>query len=686
MADQITDNRTLVDSANAVGSYVGSTSPALDTDVKVQGTGSIAEQLTNSRRYVMFDAGATQDWSNNVFYVWLNCGVVGLLDTKANGGMTIRFAGPTDSDFFEFYVGGSDSWPTAVEGGWVQFVVDIEGTPSNTGGTPPATTAIQKVGWSGVTASVMTKVSDNTWLDEIRRLPDGSPGIIVEGRSGGATDWTFADIVTQLGTGAGTLKNGPGGAFVLNTPIQFGINDTTTHGFTDTNQIVLWDDQEFAPTDLYGLSALGNSGGTTNVTLGVKTGTGDDATGAQGVTFAASSTGVRWTMDFDDPDLDGINLYGCTLIHGGDFQLDDVAVSVISSLYIDCSSATVSNSEQLRCKVIDANTADGVAFMTTDDLTDIVFCEFEFSDGHAVELTTPIVASQTSKGNKFTGYGLAGTNDAALYNNAGGAVTVGVTDGGDTPTVRNGASASTTVNNAVTVTVSGVTEGAAVKIVALETVGSVTAGDTLQETLADSAGSTSLSFNFEGDLDVVVRARQQGLPNAAIAEDNAVFTDETTAANSTTTADMTLLPAVPVINQDAYYFGHNEEFGGLVVDLSTAGVGGGTITWQYWNGAWTALSGVTDGTASFSGLGEGKVTWTIPGDWADTTINSQGPFRFVRALFTAGSFSTAPVGRKATLDVTRYLPFNQDRTITSGGLDVVASWNEDTTAQFAPHL
>ena len=37
--------------------------------------------------------------------------------------------------------------------------------------------------------------------------------------------------------------------------------------------------------------------------------------------------------------------------------------------------------------------------------------------------------------------GADGTTDAAIYNNSGGAITLNISGGGDTPTVRNGASA-----------------------------------------------------------------------------------------------------------------------------------------------------------------------------------------------------------------------------------------------------
>ena len=304
MADTITDGRTNVDVADAATNYVdeaGTGSGTVDTDVTIEGTGSIGAILNDTQGGILFNAGSAQDWSNNVFYIWINCAIVGILATKANQGFKIRFAGATITDFIEFDVGGSDDWPTSIEGGWTQFVVDIEATPSRTGGTPPATSAIQYVGWVGITDGTMPKHVDNTFIDQIARLPDGSPGILVQGRNGGATAWTFADIVTQLTTAVGTFVDGPGGSFICRTSIQFGANDSVTHLFEDTNQIILWDDQEFAPSDLYELSALGNSGGTTTVTLGVKTGSGDDATGAQGIIFQAASGGVRFDCDFDDP-------------------------------------------------------------------------------------------------------------------------------------------------------------------------------------------------------------------------------------------------------------------------------------------------------------------------------------------------------------------------------------------------
>ena len=241
------------------------------------------------------------------------------------------------------------------------------------------------------------------------------------------------------------------------------------------------------------------------------------------------------------------------------------------------------------------------------------------------------------------------------------------------------------VNNNVIVSVIGLTEGSAVSVIANETVGTVTIGDVLGQGLADLNGEFSFSISYQAafnpsGLDVIVRCRNQGFPNAAIADDGGVQSDETIESNSTTTDDMTLLPASPT-SDDAYYFGHNEEFGRLKLDLSQLGVGTWTIVWEYWDGdSWESLS-ATDETSGFTS--DGVVSWTIPGDWDDTTVNSQGPFKFVRARVTSfTSITTQPLGRFTKLDVTRYLPFTQNRTILSSGLDVVATWIEDTIAQF----
>ena len=145
--------------------------------------------------------------------------------------------------------------------------------------------------------------------------------------------------------------------------------------------------------------------------------------------------------------------------------------------------------------------------MTTDDLSDVRFCDFQFSDGHAVEITTPRVASQNSTGNLFGGYsGTPGSNptassgstDAAIYQNAGGAVTIDVSDGGDTPSVRNGTSATTTVNNPVTFTLTDIDPGSEVRFLDKDNGFSELTG------VESSGTSFAYNYNYVSDINTAI--------------------------------------------------------------------------------------------------------------------------------------------------------------------------------------
>ena len=310
------------------------------------------------------------------------------------------------------------------------------------------------------------------------------------------------------------------------------------------------------------------------------------------------------------------------------------------------------------------------------------------ADTHAIVFGPNIPSAITLRDVTFTGYG--GTNnqpDSTLhFLDTTGTITVNII-GGTTPTYKT-EGATIVIANSVTVLVGGVTEGAAVKVVADETVGTVTAGDTLGEGLANDSGEFSFSLDYEAafepsGLDVIVRARASGLPAGVLQDDDGVYTDETDAANSATDDDMNFFPATPVVTADSYMFGHPEEFTALKLDISTAGTGGFGVTWEYFAGTWIALSVLTDETSDLSVTGTGLlVEWSDPAPWTTIKIGGLGPFNWVRARYTSGTVTINPVGRKCKLDVTKYLPFVQNRTITNEGLTVVASWVEDTIATF----
>lgn len=141
--------------------------------------------------------------------------------------------------------------------------------------------------------------------------------------------------------------------------------------------------------------------------------------------------------------------------------------------------------------------------VTSDGPADISDCDFSSSGtGHALELTTP--GTYTFSGNTFAGY--AGTNGStgneAVYNNSGGAVTLNIAGGGDTPSIRNGAGASTTVNNNRTVTLTGLKNPSEVRVFSAGTTTEISG--TGAESVTD--GDHAFSVPLGTDVDIVILA------------------------------------------------------------------------------------------------------------------------------------------------------------------------------------
>ena len=134
---------------------------------------------------------------------------------------------------------------------------------------------------------------------------------------------------------------------------------------------------------------------------------------------------------------------------------------------------------------------------------------------------------------------------------------------------------------------------------------------------------------------------------AAIADDGGVQTDETTQANNPTANDMTLLPAVPAVN-DAYYFGLSTVWDWLSLNIGQTGTGTWTIVWEYWNGStWASLPGAYDTSNGFRNSGYQSVGFHRPGDWATSSIMLVNLY-WIRARVSAyTSITTQPLGTQA---------------------------------------
>ena len=107
----------------------------------------------------------------------------------------------------------------------------------------------------------------------------------------------------------------------------------------------------------------------------------------------------------------------------------------------------------------------------------------------------------------------------------------------------------------------------------------------------------------------------------------AAVTDMTgSAQDGSTSTTMTLSSLATLANGGALYVGALRPFRGAIIDVQNTNSTASVLTVKYWNGtAWTTTS-ATDNTASGGATlaVDGTVTWTLPTDWAKTSLSLAG--------------------------------------------------------------
>ena len=191
-----------------------------------------------------------------------------------------------------------------------------------------------------------------------------------------------------------------------------------------------------------GLTLDGNSGDVINITNSL-------ISGSSKWHFIMAS-GLAGTYD----------LSGTTIGNAGTVTLRDISQDLDSMTFSECDTIAL-NDCALTNSTITKSTAD--VALDIDDVTECAdLANLSFVDNnqsataHSIELKA--TGTYTFDNFTFSGGGADASNTADVYNNSGGAVTINITNGGNTPTYKNGAGASTTISNAVTVTVTALDE------------------------------------------------------------------------------------------------------------------------------------------------------------------------------------------------------------------------------------
>lgn len=480
-----------------VVTVTGATTFTIPVNVTVGGTGGTA-----IRQHDLTVAGQTTVMFKAI------CTTPGLLDPKASDGWQLA-VGSGQSDYYLADVHGNDTYP--IRSSWLIVPVDmnVSAYRDETVGTPVLTTG----NYFGLEYDQNgTSKSPNQGMDAV----DVGAGLTLVGGDGGDTDGVWADFIDF---DEGTVNNRFGYATSFEGVLYFFgqmvIGSASATVFSDASKTIVFPD---------GLFAQGFSG----ITVDLQSAT-TDVDFIQTVFLGKGSSATEETR----PQLLVTGTSGNLLADTCTLDSFDTITLTSGATLLD---SIISNTKQILlgggaltgCTIFGADTADGVAFIDTNTLANIATCDFTFSDGHAIEITA--TGTYSFVGNKLSGYGgtpgsnlvvSSGSNDAFIYNNSGGLVTINISGGGDTPAIRNGAGATTVVNNDVAVTfdeMKNLTEvrvyeaGTTTELAGIEI---ATAGsDDDRNFVASVAASTVVDYTLVSELYEIIRVEDFTWPTA----------------------------------------------------------------------------------------------------------------------------------------------------------------------------
>lgn len=444
--------------------FAGGGGGALGTgaDFAMQGTLCVDRQVTANERGAMYDntTGISLGANDHIFQ-WGFVATPGITDNLATRG-AYCICGTGTAALVQFHVEGNDTY--GAQGRVAKCYTYRYVNTANTGSIPyrtltgsPGATSPRYFGF-GVKITGAAKGA-NVGVDAIRY---GTGAYLTAGElisAGDASDnpCTFAGFQAQndnISNRWGILTSTGGTNYELQGRFVIGQNNSgtatlarfrdsdkninlvdTVHSLTDFTQFIIDHASTRVEWTNISITALGTNNpgrfvvNSANPTVIITNGTWTDF----GITTMRSNT-----------DITGLTWRNCDLItmNGG----------TIDQCLIDQHSGTH-------------------AVLTTSPagITDTNF--ISSGTGHAVRCDTTGTFNWT--GNTDSGYtGTRGTNstpasgsaNAMFYNNSGGLITLNVSGGGQSPSVRNGAGATTTVNNNVSVTFDGLVANTEVRV------------------------------------------------------------------------------------------------------------------------------------------------------------------------------------------------------------------------------
>jgi hypothetical protein len=457
---------------------------AVDTAIYREATGSVTSEIrTAGVQYITFTrSSGTWDLTSTHIYAWLNYLFPADLYDYANGGVRIRVGDGTNTG--DWKVGGNDTY----NGGWECFVISTDQAFDYNSGTDPTLTAITEVGFA-VNIETSGKNLESMYVDIIRY----GDGLTITSDAAA----TFQDVYDYSeadtdGRASGIIRQ-VGGVFYVKGKLRFGDTSSGDITFEDTSEVVVFEDLNVS-ADLYEIIVQGNSGGTTSVKFGTKSGT----RGISGFTFRAEGT-KKFDFTATDTDIDTLGLYGCNFFDADTVSLPDYSVTreVLSCNFEAGGEVKVGGCTVTYCNVIDAD-ANGLEITSPSHgvtYTNFINCPY------GVEITLSGVYT-------FNNMQFSNCTKDLNYSAPSGWLTINAEDSNPATYDITGSGSGVTINNAVPVSVHVIDQGGT-DIQNAQTAIYATSGWTqLLNADTDVDGLAGYSHNYLGDTDITIRVRK----------------------------------------------------------------------------------------------------------------------------------------------------------------------------------
>ena len=466
------------------GGYDDGGGAVAEVNFYIQGAECISGQFTKTGVGTLINiqgASFTVD-TDGAILIWSFWASPSSLTTYANGGIR-TLLGDSLGDFYTYKASGSDFEPNPI-GGWYNFALDpASATIDTTVGSPTGT-------WTHVGTAINASAQSR-----------GNPHAVDAIRVGRCSLEVTLGDATEYGTFSG-MSN-----FDTSTDQRYALFQKIFGGYK-------WQ----------GLMSLGLTGTVvdfrdSNATINVAN-TPQVSVNFNKIEIHNAASNIEWTS-ISVSAQDGVNDLVAVTASTGKLEVVDNATVLFTtcsftdmSTFVFQSNSTMVSTVFRRCDLITQGggtftscTIDAsivVVALLSDNPSLLSYNNFiQGGSGHAIQCDT--VGTYTWSGNTDSGYtGTRGTNlvsdsgstDAMFYNNSGGLITLNVSNGADSPSVRNGTGATTQINATFTHTITGLELNTEVTYV---TAGTATVLYTVENASAsDGDGKYQVTYSHGG--------------------------------------------------------------------------------------------------------------------------------------------------------------------------------------------